>query len=126
MWDLILGLIAVLGAFSGLLVLLLRQFSTLTAQVSREQAQSLASGLREISVIQSEALATVLAPVFTPSPVPAQAQDLPVEAIPEWRQEADSIDLIDETGRPTSWETPVISESESVGPNDLWANPSQT
>lgn len=124
MWDLILSLMAVLVVFSGLLALLLRQFSTLTAQVSREQAQSLASGLREISVIQSEALAKVIAPVFTPSPVPAQAQDLPVEEVPEWREIADSPDLIDETGRPLSWQTPVIPESESVGPNDLWANPS--
>lgn len=126
MWDLILGLIAVLGVFSALLLLLLRQFSTLTARVSREQAQSLASGLREISVIQSEALAKVIAPVFTPPPVPAQAQDLQEEKVPEWRETADSPDLIDETGRPMTWETPVLSEAESMGPGDLWAHPSQT
>lgn len=126
MWDQILGLTAVLVVFSALLVLLLRQFSTLTARVSREQAQSLASGLREISVIQSEALAKVIAPVFTPSQIPAQAQDLPEEKTPEWRETADSPDLIDDTGRPLAWATPVLSEAESMGPNDLWANPSQT
>lgn len=128
MWEVVIALLLVLGAFSGLLILLLRQFSTLTVQVSREQAKSLESGIREISLIQSEALAKVVAPVINPPLLPSvQVKDIPEEKPPTWREEADSTDLIDPlTGRMMSWDVPVVPEEQTLGPADLWVNPSQT
>lgn len=120
--SLVFGAAFLLVIFSGCLILALRQFS----QLQNKASEATAEAVGRITVLQSEALAKVIAPVFTPPTVPAQAQDLQEEVLPGWREGADSIDLIDDTGRPLAWETPVLSEAESMGPGDLWANPSQT
>lgn len=117
MWSdtlsLVAGVLLVLGAFSWALILILRQFSQLLSDASSGQVK-----------LQSEALATILAPVLVPKAEPVEVKDLPEEKVPEWRERADSPDLVDDMDRVLDWSTiPVIPEEQTVGPADLWAKP---
>lgn len=112
MWatlSLVLAVASTLALFCGLLAYSLKVYSS-----------QLSEGLKE----QSKALAMIVEPMFRPPPQnTTQIVDLPQETVPSWRDEADSPDLVDNFGRPLTWETPVISEEESVSPADLWARP---
>lgn len=114
MWQLVIALLGSLLTFSALSLLLVRML-----------VKTFSESLGEATLIQAKALAAITEPMFRPAHQdPAQVQDLDLPKTPAWVDEADSPDLIDNFGRPLTWETPVISEDDSVTSVDLWARPS--
>lgn len=107
--SLFMGAAILVLLFSVALILTLRQFSQL---------------LTEACSAQAKALALLVEPLFRAPRDPVPVRDLEPAKIPEWLAEADSSDLIDPlTGRPLTWDTPVLTEEQSVGPQDLWNKP---
>lgn len=100
MWQLVLSLVLILVLFSGLLILTLRQFSTLLGTAADRQAQI---------------LSTLLKPILNPPPLPVVEQEQPDLDPPAWTRSVDSVDLM-ETTRMLDWEMPEISDEDSISP----------